>query len=88
MIHPSQVRPVGAKPADHDRQIASLEASCDAAIECADRNQKWPAKVTSPRTRYPSAVVDEVIGKYRLAGWTVARRDGTYVLIIDRPEAT
>lgn len=88
MIHPSQVRPLGAKSEYHKRQAASLERACDDAILRADRSQQWPAKVTNPRTPYDPDVVAEVFEKYTAAGWRVVQPFVRQpVLIINRPGA-
>lgn len=65
MLSPSDVR----ERMDRDVIASDIEARIDAALNAAVVAEKWPA--TCPVVDDPISIVEEVIARYRGAGWTI-----------------
>lgn len=70
MLKPSDITITDATY--HHRK--DIEDRIDTALRNAERGGAWPAIVETPRSGWPTVVVDLVLEAYKAAGWKVEVR--------------
>jgi hypothetical protein len=84
MIKPSDIQQKSTKP-QADRRRLEIEAHFDAAILAAQDSGSWPAKPPTTRSGWRDGEIEDVVVKYRQAGWSVKQGSRGVMVEIDLP---